>query len=61
MAPERGPGGTTASPASPEDEAADATSLRRRLEAAIDGLPPIYRCVFMLRAVQELSVDETPS
>ena len=42
----------------PEDQAAR-KELRRRLEAAIDLLPPIYRCVFILRAVQGLSVEET--
>jgi len=33
--------------------------LRALLERAIAGLPPAYRSVFMLRAVQEMSVDET--
>lgn len=32
---------------------------RALLERAIAQLPPIYRSVFMLRAVEELSVDET--
>jgi RNA polymerase sigma-70 factor (ECF subfamily) len=32
---------------------------RALLQQAIDGLPPIYRSVFILRAVQELSVAET--
>ncbi|RYY82129.1 MAG: RNA polymerase sigma factor, partial [Comamonadaceae bacterium] len=47
--------------ACPEDpeQAAARQQVRRQLEAAIDVLPPIYRCVFMLRAVQELSVEET--
>lgn len=43
---------------SPETEAAR-HQLRKELEQAIDLLPPIYRCVFILRAVQELSVEET--
>lgn len=43
--------------ASPEAEAAR-TELRSLLQSAIEGLPPIYRSVFMLRAVQEMSVDE---
>jgi RNA polymerase sigma factor (sigma-70 family) len=47
-----------AGPENPE-QAAARQQLRRQLEAAIDVLPPIYRCVFMLRAVQELSVEET--
>ncbi len=32
--------------------------VRRLMEARIDALPEAYRCVFMLRAVQELSVEE---
>lgn len=44
--------------ASPEQEAARA-ELRRQLSEAIDTLPPIYRSVFMLRAVEGLPVDET--
>ena len=43
--------------ASPESAAAR-TELRALLQSAIEGLPPIYRSVFMLRAVQEMSVDE---
>lgn len=41
------------------DAAAERSELRRFLQAAIDHLPPIYRSVFMLRAVEELSVEET--
>ena len=53
------PAGTLpGAPESPE-QAAARHELRRQLEEAIDLLPPIYRCVFMLRAVHELSVDET--
>jgi RNA polymerase sigma-70 factor (ECF subfamily) len=33
--------------------------MRRLLEAHIDALPEAYRTVFMLRAVEELSVEET--
>jgi RNA polymerase sigma-70 factor (ECF subfamily) len=43
--------------ASPESAAAR-TELRSLLQSAIEGLPPIYRSVFMLRAVQEMSVEE---
>lgn len=42
----------------PEDQASR-KELRRQLEDAIDLLPPIYRCVFILRAVQGLSVEDT--
>lgn len=37
---------------------AQRTQLRDLLQAAIAGLPPIYRSVFILRAVQEMSVEE---
>jgi RNA polymerase sigma-70 factor (ECF subfamily) len=43
---------------SPEDEVAR-LQVRQRLAAAIDALPPIYRSVFMLRAVEGLDVEET--
>ena len=35
--------------------------MRALLQRAIDSLPVIYRSVFILRAVEELSVDETAS
>jgi RNA polymerase sigma-70 factor (ECF subfamily) len=35
--------------------------MRRLLEAQIDALPETYRTVFMLRAVEELSAEETAS
>jgi len=34
------------------------TQIRRMLESRIDLLPEVYRTVFMLRAVQEMSVEE---
>lgn len=46
--------------ASPETQAAQA-QVRLLLQRAIDDLPPLYRSVFMLRAVQEMSVEETAS
>jgi RNA polymerase sigma-70 factor, ECF subfamily len=42
----------------PEDELAR-SQVRQRLHDAIDLLPPIYRIVFMLRAVQGMSVEDT--
>ena len=42
----------------PEREALNG-ELRALLERRIDGLPELYRAVFMLRAVEELSVEET--
>lgn len=47
-----------AAAASPEEEAARA-QLRRQLCEAVDALPPIYRSVFMLRAVEGLGVEDT--
>jgi len=35
------------------------TEIRRVIEAAVDALPESFRTVFMLRAVEELSVAET--
>lgn len=43
---------------SPEDLAAG-TEMRRLIEQAIDKLPPTFRVVFMLRAVEQMSTDET--
>ncbi len=40
------------------DHQAERAQVRALLESAIARLPPIYRSVFMLRAVEELSVDE---
>jgi RNA polymerase sigma-70 factor (ECF subfamily) len=53
--------GTTApisSEPSPEHAAARG-EIRRLIESAIDALPPPFRTVFMLRAVEQLSVEET--
>jgi RNA polymerase sigma-70 factor (ECF subfamily) len=46
------------SPKSPEDQAST-RELTGLLEAAVDELPEIYRVVFMMREVQELSTAET--
>jgi RNA polymerase sigma-70 factor (ECF subfamily) len=43
---------------SPEREAARG-ELRKLLETRIDALPETYRTVFMLRALEEFSVEET--
>lgn len=40
------------------DSLATRAQLRRMIEARIDRLPEIFRTVFMLRAVEELSVEE---
>ena len=44
--------------AGPESEA-QRGQMRRLLEARIDALPDPYRAVFVLRALEELSVEET--
>ena len=41
------------------DSSAARAEMRRLLEAQIDHLPDAYRTVFMLRAVEEMSVEET--
>ncbi len=41
------------------DEALSRADTRRLIETKIDALPDPYRAVFVLRAVQELSVEET--
>jgi RNA polymerase sigma-70 factor (ECF subfamily) len=41
------------------ERAAQRSEMRRLLEVQIDALPDDYRTVFMLRAVEEMSVEET--
>jgi RNA polymerase sigma-70 factor (ECF subfamily) len=41
------------------EEDAERAEVRRQLEAGINALPDPYRAVFMLRGVEELSVEET--
>jgi RNA polymerase sigma-70 factor (ECF subfamily) len=41
------------------EQAAARGQVRQLLEAKIDGLPDAYRAVFMLRGVEEFSVEET--
>ncbi len=41
------------------ERAAERAQVRRLIEARIDMLPDAFRTVFMLRAVQELTVEET--
>jgi RNA polymerase sigma-70 factor (ECF subfamily) len=40
------------------DMVASRAEMRRLVEAHIDGLPEVFRTVFVLRAVQELTVEE---
>lgn len=43
------------------DSQAERGELRAALQRAIDSLPPIYRSVFILRAVEEMSVEDSAS
>lgn len=43
------------------DSHAERAQLRATLQRAIDSLPPIYRSVFILRAVEEMSVEDSAS
>ena len=52
------PPGLQADPDRQPDRAAMRAQLRRLMEARIDRLPDAFRSVFMLHAVEELSVDE---
>jgi RNA polymerase sigma-70 factor (ECF subfamily) len=45
-------------PSTPEEDAARA-EIRRVLERAIDNLPDIFRVVFVLREIEQMSVEET--
>jgi RNA polymerase sigma-70 factor (ECF subfamily) len=42
----------------PDDEL-QSEELRRHIQAAVDGLPEIYRTVFLIRDVEGLSTEET--
>ncbi|MCO4864682.1 RNA polymerase sigma factor [Cupriavidus sp. WGlv3] len=46
-----------------DDESPEAMAergqVRELLQLAVEKLPPIYRCVFILRAVEDMSVEET--
>ena len=50
-----------APPADSPDTQAERSQMRVLLQRAIDSLPVIYRSVFILRAVEEMSVDATAS
>ncbi|BAL23983.1 RNA polymerase sigma factor [Azoarcus sp. KH32C] len=52
-------GGDGDAPPETPETLAMRSELRRLIEASIDGLPDAYRTVFMLRAVEGLSVEET--
>lgn len=56
--PEAGNEGIVSKEPSPEQQLAR-QEIRRAVERAIDELPPSFRAVFMLRAVEQLSIEET--
>ncbi len=49
---------TSASPGDPEAEAAR-SQLRQMLENAVDELPDVFRSVFVMRDIEDMSIDET--
>lgn len=49
----------SAAPSERPDATAERAQMRQLLQSAIEQLPPIYRSVFILRAIEEMSVDET--
>jgi RNA polymerase sigma-70 factor (ECF subfamily) len=50
---------TTGAPGNETPDAiAERSEMRALLQSSIEGLPPIYRSVFILRAVEEMSVEE---
>lgn len=62
LEPEPGAEGREVKPESPApdpEKAAFDREVRSLVEAAVEGLPEIYRTVFMLRHVEELSTSET--
>jgi RNA polymerase sigma-70 factor (ECF subfamily) len=58
MAPEQHPMSSQSLAKNPENDAVD-RELKSTLEREIDALPEHYRTVFVLRAVEELTVPET--
>jgi RNA polymerase sigma-70 factor, ECF subfamily len=48
----------TAAPASPEQSAAR-SEIRGLVESAVDALPETFRIVFVMRDIEEMSIDET--
>lgn len=54
-----GPDGMAGRATGDPEIAAARSEIRRALEAAIDDLPQAFRTVFVLRAIEEFSVEET--
>jgi RNA polymerase sigma-70 factor (ECF subfamily) len=53
------PGSVTMMPVVGPEHAAARAEIRRMLEQAIDTLPPPYRVVFMMRVVEQMTIEET--
>ncbi len=53
------PGSVTMTPMIGPEHAAARAEIRRILEQAIDTLSPLYRVVFMMRVVEQMSIEET--
>jgi RNA polymerase sigma-70 factor, ECF subfamily len=59
-APASADGAPTLATAEPSPEQAIARlEIRRAIEKAVDGLPPSFRSVFILRAIEQMSIEET--
>jgi RNA polymerase sigma-70 factor, ECF subfamily len=58
LPPDHAGSATMPSPAGPEHAAARA-EIQRLLETAVDALPPEFRAVFMMRVVEQMSIEET--
>jgi RNA polymerase sigma-70 factor, ECF subfamily len=53
------PGSATMAPPPSPEVAAARQQIRRLVEQAIDALPPAFRVVFMMRIVEQMSINET--
>ncbi len=58
LPPDHAGSATMVPPAGPEQAAARA-EIQRILERAVDALPPDFRTVFMMRVIEQMSIDET--
>jgi RNA polymerase sigma-70 factor (ECF subfamily) len=60
LPPDHAGSATMPPPAGPE-QAAARSEIRRILENAVDALPMEFRAVFMMRVVEQMSIEETAS
>jgi RNA polymerase sigma-70 factor, ECF subfamily len=58
---ERDAGAATMAPSAGPEQAAARAEVRRILENAVDALPSEFRTVFMMRIVEQMSIEETAS